>query len=87
MEPWKVIFSDQYEPRLPGIVFGIRGSKITSQVYKGGAIFCDTSSRKISVNHQIFFTAEDTIMPKLKFEREAMGAGVPVGRYSPDNGI
>ena len=36
LEPGKLIFSDQYESRLPGRVFGIRGFKIKSQVYKGG---------------------------------------------------
>ena len=68
-------------------MFGTIGSKITSQVYKGGTNFCDSASIKISVHHQVLFTAEETIMSNIKFEREAMGAGVPVDRYFMDNGI
>ena len=39
------------------------------------------------MNHQISFTSEDTIISKIKFERENMGSGVPVDIYSTDNGI
>ena len=77
----ELIFSDQYESRLPGRVFGNRRSKITSQVYKGVTIICDEASIKISVHHQVSFTVEDTIMSKLKFDREATSAGFPVKRY------
>ena len=68
-------------------VFGKRGSKNTSQVYKGGTIFCDTASSKIIVHHQVYLTAEETIISKLKFYMEAMGSGLPVKSYSTDNGI
>ena len=87
MEPGKIISSYQYESRLTVRVFGNRGSKINYQFYKGGIIFCDSASIKISVHHQVLFTAEETIMSNIKFEREAMGAGVPVDRYFMDNGI
>ena len=87
MEPGKIIFSYQCESRITGGVFGNRGSKITSQVYKGGIIFCDESSSKISAHHQVQFTSEYTIISNLKFEREAMGLGVPVESYSTYNGI
>ena len=66
---------------------GTEDKKITSQVYKGGNIFCDTDSSKIILYNKVSFTAEDIIMPKLKFEREEMGAGVPLERYSTDNSI
>ena len=87
MEPDKLIFSYQYGSRLSGRVFGNRGSKKTSKVYKGGTIFFDAASSKISVHHQVSFTAEETIMYMLNFEKEYMGAEVPVESYCTDNGI
>ena len=39
------------------------------------------------MNHQVSLTAEDNILSKIKFERKAMGLGVPVESYSIDNGI
>ena len=68
-------------------MFGTIGSKITSQVYKGGTNFCDSASIKISVHHQVLFTAEETIMSNIKFERDAKSVGVPVEKYYTDNGI
>ena len=53
----------------------------------GGNIFCDASSRKIIVDHQVSFTYEDTNMYTEKFERKSMVAGVPVESYSIYNGI
>ena len=87
MEPGKLIFSYQYESRLSGRVFGNRGSKITSQVYKGGPILFDVAYINIIVHHQVSLTSEDTTVSKLKFEREAMGSEVPVERYSTYNDI
>ena len=69
MEPGKIIIYDQYKSRLLGRVFGNIGYKITSQVYKGGTIFWDVASRKISLQHQVSFTEEETSLYKLKFER------------------
>ena len=67
LEPGKLIFSDQQKSSISRRVFGNRGYKINSQVYKGGNIFCASASIKISVHHQVSFTAEETIMYKLKF--------------------
>ena len=53
LEPGKLILYDQYESRLPGIVFGNIVSKFTSQVYKVGTVFCDADSSKISVHNQV----------------------------------
>ena len=67
LEPGKLIFSDKYESRLPGRVFGYRGYIITSQVYKGVTILCDAAYRNISVHCRVSSTPEDTILSKLKF--------------------
>jgi hypothetical protein len=87
LEPGELVFSDQYESRLPGRVFGNRGSRINSQKYKGGTLFCDAASSRVSIYNQISFTAEETITSKLKYEREAMSTGIQVQSYSSDNGI
>ena len=69
-------------------MFGNRGFKTISKVYKRGTIFYNAAeSSNISVHNQVSFTAEETVISKLKFENEAMGAGVPVESYSTDNGI
>ena len=78
MEPVNLIFYYHYESRLLGRVFGNRGSKITPQFYKGGAIFCYAAYSNIRVHHKVKLTAEETIMSKLKFEREAIDEGLPV---------
>ena len=44
LQPGELIFCDQYESRLPGRVFGHRGSHLSSQKYRGGALFCDAAS-------------------------------------------
>ena len=69
LEPDKIIFYDHYESRLPGRVFGRLISKIKSQVYNGGTIFCGAAYIKISVYNQVSFIAKYTSMYKLKFER------------------
>ena len=87
LKPGNIIFSDHYESRLTWIVFWNRRYKVTSQVYKGGTIFYNSASRKIIVHHKVSFTSEETIVSKIDFEREAMGAGVPVESYSTNNDI
>jgi hypothetical protein len=87
LEPGELVFSNQYESRLPGQVVGNRGSKISSQIYKGCTLFCDAASSHISIYNQISFTAKETIRSKLKYEREAMSTGVQLHSYSSDNGF
>ena len=84
MEPVNIIFSLQYESIIIGRLFGNRGSKITSQVYKGVTIFCDAASSKISLHHQVSCTVEDTTVSNIKFERYYMGAGVTLESYPTD---
>jgi Reverse transcriptase (RNA-dependent DNA polymerase) len=87
LEPGDLVFSDQYESRLPGRAFGHRGSKITSRKYCGGTLFCDAASGWMYIQHQASLNAIDTITSKLSFEREALGSGVHVKSYRTDNGI
>jgi hypothetical protein len=87
LEPDKLAFSDQYESQLPGRVFGNRRFNITSPKNKGGTLFCDGASSHVSIYNQNAFTAEETIISKLKYERETMGTGVQVQTFSSDNGF
>ena len=70
LEPRDLVFSDQYESRLDGRVFTYKGASLRTETYKGGTIFCDAASGFISLHNQTTFTSEETILSKLKFERE-----------------
>lgn len=87
LEPGDLIFSDKYECRLEGKVFTYRGASLRAEKYKGGTVFCDAESGYISAHNQTTFTSEETILSKLKFERESMGSGVSIKRYCTDNGV
>ena len=87
LTPGELIFSDQYESPLLGRQFSARGNDVSSQKYRGGTIFCDAASGKLTVIHQVGLTATETVQAKLRFEREAAGVGVQVKSYCTDNGI
>jgi hypothetical protein len=87
LEPGELVFTDQYESRLPGGLFGNRGSRVTSQKYKGGTLFCDTAFGRVIIHSHVSITAEEKITSKLKFECKAMGAGVQVKDYNSVNGV
>ncbi len=87
LEPGDLVFSDQYESRLEGRNFTARGHSLSSQKYRGGTLFCDAASGKVSVIHQVGLTGTETVQAKLQFEREAASVGVSVQDYCTDNGI
>ena len=87
LEPGDLIFSDQFESRLPGRVFGHWGSHFSSQKYRGGTIFYDAASGFIFTKSQSTLTAMETIESKVLFERQALSAGVQIKSYCMDNGI
>jgi hypothetical protein len=87
LEPGDLVFSDQYESPLLGRQFSARGNDLTTQKFRGGTIFCDAASGKLTVIHQVGLTGTETVQAKLRFEREAAGVGVHVRNYCTDNGI
>jgi Reverse transcriptase (RNA-dependent DNA polymerase) len=87
LEPGDLIFSDQYESRVPGKVFGKRGAAISSNSYCGGTIFVDAASGRIFNRHQVSLNAHETVETKHLFERDAASAGVIVQAYNTDNGV
>jgi hypothetical protein len=87
LDPGDLVFSDQYESPLLGRQFSARGNSLTTQKFRGGTIFCDAASGKLTVIHQVGLTGTETVQAKLRFEREAAGVGVQVRDYCTDNGI
>jgi hypothetical protein len=87
LEPGDLVFSDQYESRLEGRQFTSRGHSLSSQKFRGGTLFCDAATGKVSVVHQVGLTGTETVQAKLQFEREAAAVGVFVKDYCTDNGV
>ena len=86
LEPGQLFFSDQYQSRVPGRAYTIKGGS-SSIKYQGGTLFYDAASGKIFISHQVGLTAEETIQSKIRIEREAMGEGISIQAYHTDNGI
>jgi hypothetical protein len=84
--PGQRIFVDQYESRTPGRTLASKGGS-SSLKYVGGTLFYDAASGYISVQHQHGFTAAETVQSKMRFEHEALQAGVAVDCYHTDNGV
>jgi hypothetical protein len=85
-KPGQRIFVDQYESRVPGRTYASRGGS-SSLKFVGGTLFYDAASGFISVQHQHSFTAAETVQSKMRFEQEALQAGVAVDCYHTDNGV
>jgi Reverse transcriptase (RNA-dependent DNA polymerase) len=86
LEPGQLVFADQYESREPGRAFTTKGAA-SSHKFGGGTLFIDAASNYVYVSHQVGTTANETIQAKVKFEREAITAGVTVQAYHTDNGV
>ena len=87
LNPGELVFSDQYESRLPGRAFTSKGLASSSLKYAGGTLFIDAASGFIHVSHQVGKTAAETIEAKTNFERNALSHGVPIQAYHTDNGV
>ena len=53
----------------------------------GGTIFYDSASKYVDMEHQIGFTASETVVSKLSFERRASHVGIDIKEYRTDNGV
>jgi hypothetical protein len=76
---------DHFESRLLGRTFDSFG-KSSSVKFKGGCIFVDHAASYVHVEHQIGFSAVETILAKQGFERLCMDNGVVVQDYLTDSG-
>jgi len=87
LQPGQVIFSNQYQTNVPSKPMKNKDGTGTTQLYKGGTIFCDAASGYVHVEHQVGLTSYEMIASKLSFERICMEAGITVTSYHTDNGI
>ena len=87
LSPGQRIFSDQYVSSVEGRNYTGRSQSQSSLSYKGGTIFVDAASSYIYLNHQLGFTAIETIKSKVAFEREAASVGNHITGYNTDNGV
>ena len=85
--PGSCVSVDHYGCRLPGRLPHTAGKEQQNQQYSGGAMFCDHSSGKVSVRHQVMLNGSDTIRSKRSFKRERAQDGVTIDSYHSDNGI
>jgi hypothetical protein len=87
LTPRDLVFSDQYKSPLLGRQFSARGNDLTTQQFRGGTIFCDATSAKLTVVHQVGLTGTKTGQAKLRFEQEATAAGIQIHTYCTNNGV
>ena len=85
--PCQCVTSDQYICGEPERLYNSRCHTLHQDKYIGGTIFCDVSSRFISIHHQVSLAASDTIQAKISFENSASNNGVKIAKYHTDNGI
>ena len=76
---------DHFECSLKGRTYTSFG-KTTSEQYKGSMIFVDHMSSYLHVEHQLGFSAVESIRAKQNFEQFALDSGVVVQKYLADNG-
>ena len=85
LRPGETVSVDHFESRLRGRTYDSYG-KPNSETYVGGAIFVDHASAFLHVEHQLGFSAVETIRAKQAFERLALDHGVIVQQYLTDSG-
>ena len=83
--PGVQISVDHFESRLRGRTYDSFG-KVSSDTYVGGCIFVDHGSGYIRVEHQLGFSAVETIRAKQNYEQHALDHGVIVQSYLTDSG-
>ena len=85
LSPGNRVSVDHFESRLLGRTFDSYG-KPSSNQYKGGCIFVDHGSGYVHVEHQLGFSAVETIRAKQNFEKKAIDHGVIIQSYLTDSG-
>ena len=85
LRPGQAVSVDHFESRLKGRTLTSRGS-LSADMYKGGCIFVDHMSGYVHVEHQLGFSAAETVRAKHNFEKVAFDHGVLIQEYLADNG-
>ena len=84
LRPGSTVSVDHFESRQEGRTYESYG-KSKSQ-YQGGCIFVDHASGFMHVEHQLGFSASETLRAKHNYEQLALEHGVVVVNYLADNG-
>jgi hypothetical protein len=84
LRPGSTVSVDHFESRQEGRTYESYG-KSKSQ-YQGGCIFVDHASGYMHVEHQLGFSASETLRAKHNYEQLALAHGVVVVNYLADNG-
>ena len=85
LQPGIKVSVDHFESSLQGCTFDSYG-KASSDTYKGGCIFVDHCTGYLHVEHQLGFSAVETIWAKQNYEKIALDHGVVVESYLTDSG-
>ena len=85
LKPGVQVSVDHFEARLLGRTFDSYG-KASSATYKGGCIFVDHCSGFLHVEHQLGFSAVETVRAKQAYEQLALHHGVVIESYLTDSG-
>jgi hypothetical protein len=85
LRPGSRVSVDHFESRLRGRTFDSFG-KTTSDQYVGGCIFVDHASSYVHVEHQLGFSAVETIRAKQAYEKFCLDHGVLIQDYLTDSG-
>jgi hypothetical protein len=85
LKPGVQVSVDHVEARLLGRTFDSYG-KALSATYKGGCIFVDHCSGFLHVEHQLGFSAVETVRAKQAYEQLALHHGVVIESYLTDSG-
>ena len=85
LKPGLQVSVDHFESRLLGRTFDSYG-KASSATNKGGCIFVDHCSGFLHVEHQLGFSAVETVRAKQAFEQLAMHHDVVIESYLTDSG-
>ena len=63
----KMVFTDHYISRAPGMLYHTKGKSDQSDIFSGGCVFIDHASSYVSINHQVAINATETVKAKLTF--------------------
>jgi hypothetical protein len=85
IRPGARVSVDHFESRLRGRTFDSYG-KATLDQYVGECIFVDHSSTYVHIEHQLGFSAVETIRAKQNYEKFCLDNGVLIQDYLTDSG-
>jgi len=86
LRPGDCVSVDQLESNTPGCLPTSRGTP-TKCTFQAATLFCDHASRFLHLTCNISTVAEEALLAKLSFEREAALANVRIRKSKADNGI